>query len=115
MNEILHPAIGAALLRQVSAAREGATVVVVAIPLFRPEHRDALGIDLVVCVDCPTEVALERLVKDRGLSSDDARARMAAQASRDERCAVADVVLDNSDDTAALGTQVDALWERLTR
>lgn len=113
MNEILHPAIGIELLEQVRDARERADVVVVAIPLFRPEHRDLLGIDAVVCVDCPPEVAVERLVSARGLSEKDARARMAAQLPRAERCASADEVLDNSLGHEALVGLVDALWDRL--
>jgi dephospho-CoA kinase len=113
MNKILHPAIGVQLLEQVRAARDRADVVVVAIPLYRPEHREVLAIDVVVCVDCPPEVALERLVADRGLASDDARARMAAQLPRAERCADADEVLDNSMDPATLRELVDALWDRL--
>lgn len=113
MNKIIHPAIGVQLLEQVRAARDCADVVVVAIPLFRPEHRELLGIDVVVCVDCPLEVALERLLADRGLAGDDARARMAAQLPRAERCADADEVLDNSKDTATLRELVDALWDRL--
>ncbi|HUD69497.1 MAG TPA: dephospho-CoA kinase [Acidimicrobiales bacterium] len=115
MNEILHPAIGVELLQQVHDARERAGVVVVAIPLFRDEHRELLGIDVVVCVDCPPEVALERLVAGRGLTEADARARMAAQLPRAERCADADEVLDNSKDPASLNELVDALWDRVSR
>ena len=113
MNEILHPAIGVQLLEQVGTARDRADVVVVAIPLFRPAHRELLGIDVVVCVDCPPDVALTRLVEDRGLSHDDARARMAAQLPRAERCADADEVLDNSKDPETLRQLVDALWDRV--
>ena len=115
MNEILHPAIGVELLRQVREARDRANVVVVAIPLFRPEHRELLDVDVVVCVDCAPEIALERLVAQRGLTDADARARMAAQPPRNARCADADEVLDNSKDAEALGGLVDALWERLAR
>ena len=66
-----------------------------------------------MCVDCPPDVALTRLVEDRGLSHDDARARMAAQLPRAERCADADVVLDNSKDPETLRQLVDALWDRV--
>ena len=94
MNEILHPAIGVELVRQVRTAL--AEVVVVAIPLYRAEHRELLGIDRVVCVECPRDVALDRLVTQRGLTREDAGARMAAQLQRDERLALADDVLDNA-------------------
>ncbi|HEV3213052.1 MAG TPA: dephospho-CoA kinase [Acidimicrobiales bacterium] len=113
MNEILHPAIGAELVRQVGEARARAQVVVVAIPLFRPEHRDLLRIDRVVCVECPRDVALERLVAQRGLAREDAELRMAAQVPRDDRVALADEVLDNAGDLEQLSKAVDELWDRL--
>ena len=113
MNAILHPAIGVRLLEQVREGRDRADVVVVAIPLFRPEHRDLLGIDVVVCVDCDPDVAMERLVAGRGLTVADAAARMAAQSPRAERCSLADEVLDNAKDPEALAKLVDALWDRL--
>ena len=115
MNGILHPAIGVELLHQVRDARDRARVVVVAIPLFRAEHRALLGIDVVVCVDCPPEVALARLVASRGLTEADARARMAAQLSRAERCEDADEVLDNSKDHESLNELVETLWDRISR
>jgi dephospho-CoA kinase len=113
MNEILHPAIGAELVRQVRDARARASVVVVAIPLYRAEHRDLLGIDRVVCVECPRDVALDRLVSQRGLTREDAELRMAAQAPRDERLALADEILDNGGDLVELRAAVDGLWDRL--
>jgi dephospho-CoA kinase len=113
LNEIVHPAVGEALRRQVDAARASARVVVVAIPLFRPEHRDALGIDLVVCVDCPPDVARRRLVEQRGMDPDDVDRRMAAQPPREARTALADEVLDNGGDPGHLAAAADALWARL--
>jgi dephospho-CoA kinase len=113
MNEILHPAIGAELVRQVRAAAQRADVVVVAIPLYRPEHRELLGIDRVICVECPREVALERLITQRGLSREDAELRMAAQSERDERRALADEVIDNGGDLDDLARATDALWDEL--
>jgi dephospho-CoA kinase len=113
MNEILHPAIGVELVRQVQVARTRAEVVVVAIPLYRDEHRQLLGIDRVVCVECSREVALERLVSKRGLTAEDVALRMAAQATRDERRALADEVIDNSGGLDDLERAVDELWDRL--
>jgi dephospho-CoA kinase len=115
MNEILHPAIGVELVRQVHEARERADVVVVAIPLYREEHRELLGIDRVVCVECPKDVALERLVAHRGLTREDAELRMAAQATREERLALADEVIDNAGTLEDLARAVDALWEGRSR
>ena len=54
-------------------------MVVFAIPLLRPAHREALGLRAVVVVDCPTEVAVDRLVNDRGMDRQDALARIGAQ------------------------------------
>jgi dephospho-CoA kinase len=113
MNEILHPAIGVELVRQVRDARTRAKVVVVAIPLYRDEHRELLGIDRVVCVECPRDVALERLVSQRGLTPEDAELRMAAQATRDERRALADEVIDNAGGLDDLDREVSSLWDRL--
>jgi dephospho-CoA kinase len=113
MNEILHPAIGVELVRQVHEARSRADVVVVAIPLYRNEHRELLGIDRVICVECPRDVALDRLVSKRGLTREDAELRMAAQATSDERRTMADEVIDNTGGMDELERTVDELWDRL--
>lgn len=113
LNELLHPAIGVELVRQVDAARTAAKVVVVAIPLFRPEHRALLGLDAVVCVDCEPDTALRRLVGPRGMDADDAALRMAAQPSREERRFGADHVLHNDGTEADLERQVERLWDEL--
>jgi dephospho-CoA kinase len=113
MNEIIHPDIGVELARQAAAATARAEVVVVAIPLFRAEHRQLLGLDAVVCVDCDPDVALERLVSHRGFSVEDATLRIAAQDTREDRLALADVVVDNSGTLEDLRGAVDELWERL--
>jgi dephospho-CoA kinase len=86
-------------------------VVVLDVPLLVEAARS--GYDLVVIVEAPEQVRLERLV-GRGMSADDARRRMAAQASDAERRKVADVVLDNSGSEADLEAQIDTLWARLT-
>jgi dephospho-CoA kinase len=87
--------------------------VVVAIPLFRPEHRELLGIDRVVCVDCPPELATARLVHDRGMAEADVTRRMAAQPSREARCALADEVLENTGTPDELARAVSDLSARL--
>jgi len=71
-------------------------------------------VDLVVVVDVPENVQVERLVRLRGVSDADARARIAAQARRDDRLAAADIVIDNSGSPDDLAAAVNALWERLT-
>ena len=65
-----------------------------------------------VVVTAPVETRVRRLVS-RGLSEDDARARIAAQASDDARLAIADLVVDNSGDLEALDAEVDRLWADL--
>ena len=76
-------------------------------------HRDTVGLDKVVVVDCPTDVALERLVVQRGFDRADAEARIRSQISREERLKEADYVVDNSGDRSALEAEVAELWDWL--
>ena len=79
-------------------------------PLLVEQGPAALaGWDRIIVVDCPDDLRLQRLV-ERGLDIDDAGRRIAAQATREERLAVADVVIDNTGDLPALEIQVDRLW-----
>lgn len=113
LNAIVHP-----LVRDRSAELEAAvgpdSVVVQDVPLLA-ENRLAPLYDLVVVVDTAPETQLDRLVRQRGMPEDDARARMAAQATRDERLAVADLVIDNDGPLEALAPQVKKVWEELRR
>lgn len=113
LNAITHPAIGA-VMTQRRLAEEGTDhVVVFDVPLLAPAHRDVLSLDVVVVVDCPVEVALARLVAERGFTRAEAEARMAAQPSREERRRGADYVVDNASDRDALVREVDRLWTSL--
>lgn len=112
LEGITHPAIAELAWARDAAAPDDA-VVVHDHPLL-VETGLAAVVDLVVVVDAPEDVRLDRLVRLREMSPADARARMAAQASRDERNAAADVVIDNSGSVDDLIPAVDALWERLT-
>ena len=67
LNAITHPAISAVMAERRAAEEGGDRVVVLDIPLLKPEHRDVLSLDVVVVVDCPVEVAVERLVRTAGL------------------------------------------------
>lgn len=111
LEAITHPAI-----RELAAARvaqaPAESVVVHDHPLL-VEMGMAGQCDTVVVVDVPTDVQVERLVEQRGMTEADARARLAAQTSREERLAVADEVLDNSGTREQLLDAVDALWKRL--
>jgi dephospho-CoA kinase len=111
LEAITHPRI-AALTSELLAAAPDAAVVVHDVPLL-VEKALAPAYDLVVVVDAPVERRVERLV-GRGLTEADARARIAAQATRAEREAVADVWLENDGSVADLVAAVDELWrERL--
>ena len=89
-------------------------VVIDVIPLL--VEGDLCGrFDVVIVVDVPEEVQVERLRRRDGFTRDEAMRRLAAQASREDRLAVADHVIDNSGDTDALAEQVDRLWDALRR
>lgn len=109
MNAIIHPRI----IERTAQYFERATgdLVVHDIPLL-VELNLAPAYDVVVVVDCPDEIRVRRLVA-RGLPEDDARKRLATQATREQRLAVADVVLDNSHDLEHLERQVDAAWSTI--
>jgi dephospho-CoA kinase len=81
--------------------------------LLRASHREELQFDVVIVVDAPTDMAVDRLVEQRGFDRHDAQARVSAQISRSERQALADVALDNATDRRALELQVDRLWDDL--
>jgi dephospho-CoA kinase len=110
LNAIVHPAVGQEIERQLAAVAEEDAVVVVEVPLL---VETGWTFDLVVVVDCPKEVALRRLVDGRGMDEADVRRRMSAQASRKERLARADAVIDNSGSLEDLPRAVDRFWREL--
>jgi dephospho-CoA kinase len=113
LNAITHPAIGIAMIEARDALEGTDRIVVLAIPLLTAAHRETVKLRRVVVVDCPTDIALERLLTQRGMPRDDAEARIRAQISREERVKEADYVLDNSRDRAGLANEVDRLWDWL--
>ena len=113
LNQITHPAIGAVVAERIASAARTHDVVVVDIPLLSITTKANIGFDAVVVVDAPEEIAVRRLVDQRGFKEEDARARIAAQISREERRALADIVIDNSGDRAALEAQVERAWKWL--
>ncbi len=113
LEAITHPAIGAEFLREMSEAPP-AGIVVNDVPLLVESQQAASrGYEAVVVVEAPRKLRLDRLV-ERGLERGDAEARMAAQATDEERRAVATHLLDNSGTREHLEAQVDALWADLT-
>jgi len=108
LNGIVHPAVADEFTRRLRAERDTDRVVVLDIPLLVEGGRYRVSGLLVVDVD--EEVAIDRLVRYRGFSAEDARARMARQATREQRRAKADVVIDNGGDIESLRRQVDDAW-----
>ncbi|MCQ8834523.1 dephospho-CoA kinase [Streptomyces malaysiensis] len=113
LNAIVHPLVRDRSAELQSAAAPDA-VVVHDVPLLA-ENNLAPLYDLVMVVDATPETQLDRLVRLRGMAEDEARARMAAQATRAERLAIADVVIDNNGPIEALEPQVGKVWTDLVR
>ena len=113
LNALTHPAIGAAMIEARDAHEGTDDIVVLAIPLLTVAHRETVKLHKVVVVDTPTDVALERLLSQRGFDRADAEARIRSQISREVRRQEADYVIDNSGDLAALEAEVGKLWEWL--
>jgi dephospho-CoA kinase len=112
LNAITHPKVGALMIAAVKEAEErGDAAIVYDVPLL-VESKLQEGYDAIIVVECPREIRLERLEK-RGLPRAEAEARMAAQATDEERRAVATVVLDNSGTLDELNAQVDRAWAEL--
>lgn len=114
LEGIIHPAVAramAALLAEIEATAPE-SVVVLDVPLLFEAGMEA-GLDLVVVVDAPEAVQLERLMKRSGLSREEALARVRAQITMAEKRRRADVVIDNSGPLASTQSQVAALWRRL--
>jgi len=123
LNAIVHPLVRewmtaaertAAAERVAAGVGHGGLIVVHDVPLLAESGR-ADGFDLVIVVDVPPELQVERLVRQRGMTPDQARARMTAQASREQRLAVAGVVIDNSGSLDDLDRRVAEVWADLQR
>ncbi|WP_284579848.1 dephospho-CoA kinase [Streptomyces sp. 2P-4] len=112
LNGIVHPLVRARSAELEAAAGPGA-IVVHDVPLLT-ENGLAPLYDLVVVVDAAPQTQLARLTALRGMAEDEARARMAAQATREQRLAVATLVIDNDGPLEALEPQVRKVWEELT-
>ena len=111
LEGIIHPRVRARGAEIEAAAPEGA-VVVHDIPLLA-ETGQADAFDAVIVVDVPTEVQVDRMVRLRGMSEADARARIAAQASREDRLAVATYVVENTGTLEDLRRGVTEVFEKL--
>lgn len=112
LNAITHPLIGARSQELFEAAPPDG-IVVYDMPLLTENNLASLH-DVNIVVDVPVETQVDRLVNERGMSEQDARSRIAAQATREQRRAIADFVIDNSGSLEALDAAVDEIWARLT-
>ncbi len=112
LNAIVHPLVGTRMQELVDEAPAEA-IIVYDVPLLVENDLAALY-DLVVVVDAPVELQVRRLTTLRGMTEEAARARIAAQATREQRTAVADRIIDNSGSLEALTAQIDELWSELS-
>jgi dephospho-CoA kinase len=113
LNSIIHPLVGARL-RELEQGADADAILIEDVPLIA--ENDLAGFyDLVVVVDVPPRLQEERLIRDRGMTPDQVAARMAAQASREQRLAIASIVVDNSGSLAELDREVGELWAELSR
>ncbi len=110
LNAIVHPAVREVMAERAQAEAGTDHVVVLEIPLLVESGTSRPGMAGVMVVDCPLDVAVQRLMEQRGMDEEAVRARMAAQATREERLAAADLVIDNSGTPEQLATEVDRAW-----
>ena len=108
LNAIVHPQVGAEIDRRIEAQRAGDGIVILDVPLL--VESEAYVTDGTIVVDTDPDLAVERLVAHRGFREDDARSRMARQASREQRLAVADFVVRNDGAPDDLNAQVADCW-----
>lgn len=109
LNKIVHPAIGVEMLRRIAELRDTNAIAILDFPLLAESPRK--GLSGVIVVDVDTQLAIERVVRDRGMKPADVQARIDKQSSREDRLAIADLVIDNSGSLEDLIRQVDTAWE----
>ena len=109
INQIVHPAVKIETRARVATNAQSDRAVILDIPLL-VETGNRHGATAVIVIDCPTEVAVQRLIAFRGFSQSDAEARIASQATREARLALADFVIDNGTGLAELDVEVDRCW-----
>jgi dephospho-CoA kinase len=112
LEAIIHPRVRARAA-EIEAAAPDDAVVVHDIPLL-VETGQADKFDVVLVVDVPQELQVERLTGARGMTDEEVKARIASQATREDRLAAADIVVDNSGTLEQLDRRVDEVWEELS-
>ena len=114
LEAIIHPEVARLLVESVEPYRDTDDVIVYAVPLLA-ERGMAEGFDVVVVVVADVDRRIERLMRDRGMTAEEVRARVAAQLTDEERARVADVLLDNDGEPERLTPQVNRLWTDLAK
>jgi dephospho-CoA kinase len=116
LNAIIHPLVGEWMQKaeETALAAHGPDVVIVHdVPLLAENGLKDMY-DTVIVVDAPQELQIARLIASRKMGPGQIRGRMAAQASREDRLAIADIVIDNSGSLADLDRRVDAVWAEIS-
>ena len=108
LNSLIHPVVRRVMNDRVESHRATDKIVVLDIPLLVENPRE--GLDGVLVVDLDPLLAIERIVSQRNMTIDDAKSRVSAQSTREQRLAIAGHVIDNSGDRAALAVQVEVAW-----
>lgn len=109
LNAIVHPRVGAEIARRLEELAGTDAVVILDVPLLVESGRSDLA--GMIVVDLDPEVAVQRLVRHRGFSEEDARNRIARQIEREHRLAKADLVIDNHGLPHELEPEIDRAWE----
>lgn len=111
LNALTHPVIAEVVGERLAAEAGTDHVVVLDVPLLVETESARAKCAAVVVVDCPEDVAVRRLVEQRAMVEADVRSRMAAQATRNERLALADFLIDNSGPRDELAVEVERCWD----
>ena len=112
LEAIVHPEVRRLFAEGCDAYRDSDSVIVFSAPLLVETGMHS-AFDVLIVVSAPVETQIERLLRDRGMSEEQARARIDAQAPLEEKAAVADVLVDNDGPLEELDGQVDRVWSDL--
>jgi dephospho-CoA kinase len=115
LNAIIHPEVARAMGERLALEASTDHVVVLDIPLLAEGGREGYPLAGVLVVDCPVELAIDRLVAERGMDRADAERRVAAQAPREVRLKIADFVIMNTGTLDELRLLVDNAWRWIER
>ncbi|MCL4313910.1 MAG: dephospho-CoA kinase [Actinobacteria bacterium] len=115
LNALVHPRVAERISELLAKEASTDNVVVLDIPLLSEDRKRELSMDGLIVVDAPREVALQRLVDQRGMRPEDASARIAVQQDRFQRRSMADFVIDNAGSLVQLEEAVEDAWKWILR